>query len=127
MTRQAISSDRAPTALGPYSQAVRAGQLLFCSGQLPLDGKGRLLDGDIKALAGQIFDNLDAVLQAAGGDTRNIVKLTIYLLDLDDFAEVNQVMRERFSEPYPARATVAVAGLPLGARMEVEAVAVLDD
>ena len=127
MTKQAVSSKQAPEAIGPYSQAVRSGNLLFCSGQIPLDPGGQLVEGDIRTQTCQVFDNLAAVLQAAGADTGNIVKLTIYLMDLGDFAEVNQVMRERFVEPYPARATVAVAGLPLGVRVEVEAIAVLDD
>ena len=127
MSRQTISSDQAPAAIGPYSQAVRVGDTLYCSGQIPLNKSGLLVEGDIKAQASQVFDNLAAVLEAAGTDTRKIVKLTIYLLDLSDFASVNELMRSRFTEPYPARATVAVAGLPLGARIEVEAIAVLGD
>lgn len=123
MTRQAIHTDQAPAALGPYSQAVRHGDLVFLSGQIALDpASGKLVEGGIEAQARQVFRNLRAVCQAAGGDLDGIVKLTIYLVDLGDFARVNAVMAENFAEPYPARATIGISALPGGAEVEVEAV-----
>lgn len=123
MPRQAIHTDQAPAALGPYSQAVRHGNLVFLSGQVGLDpATGKLVAGGVEAQARQVFRNLRAVCQAAGGDLDGIVKLTIYLVDLGNFALVNAVMAENFAAPYPARATIEISALPAGAEVEVEAV-----
>lgn len=123
MPRQPIHTDQAPAALGPYSQAVRHGDLVFLSGQVGLDpASGKLVAGGIEEQARQVFRNLRAVCQAAGGDLDGIVKLTIYLVDLGNFALVNTVMAENFTAPYPARATIEISALPAGAEVEVEAV-----
>lgn len=123
MTRTAIFTDQAPRAIGPYSQAVRAGNTVYLSGQIALDpASGQLVQGGIEAEARRVFDNLKAVAEASGNGLSQVVKLTIYLLDLGDFAKVNDIMAGYFQEPYPARATLAVAGLPRGARIEVDAV-----
>lgn len=123
MSRETIRTDKAPSAIGPYSQAVRVGETVYLSGQIPLDPVNmELVAGDIAAQARRVFDNLRAVCQEAGGDLANIVKLTIYLTDLRAFAEVNKVMSEYFGEPYPARAAVGVAALPKGAAIEMEAI-----
>lgn len=123
MPRQPIHTDQAPAALGPYSQAVRHGDLVFLSGQVGLDpASGKLVAGGIEEQARQVFRNLRAVCQAAGGDLDGIVKLTIYLVDLGNFALVNSVMAENFTAPYPARATIEISALPAGAEVEVEAV-----
>ena len=127
MSRQIIQTDKAPAAIGPYSQAVRAGDTVYLSGQIPLDpGTGLLVEGDITAQARRSFENLKAVCEAAGGSLGDIVRLGLYLTDLDNFAAVNSVMSEFFQAPYPARSTVEVSGLPRGARFEVDAVMVLD-
>jgi len=127
MSRQIIQTDKAPAAIGPYSQAVRAGDTVYLSGQIPLDpGTGLLVEGDITAQARRSFENLKAVCEAAGGSLGDIVRLGLYLTDLDNFAAVNAVMSEFFQAPYPARSTVEVSGLPRGARFEVDAVMVLD-
>ncbi|HCY12360.1 MAG TPA: reactive intermediate/imine deaminase [Gammaproteobacteria bacterium] len=119
----AISTEQAPGAIGPYSQAIKTGQLVFISGQIPLDpATMEIIPGDIEALARRVFDSLAAVAHAAGGSLDDIVKLTIFLTDLDQFARVNEVMAGYFKPPYPARATVGVASLPKGAPIEVEAV-----
>lgn len=121
---QPIHSNEAPNAIGPYSQAVRVGDTVYLSGQIPLDPQTmELVEGDIGARARRIFDNLTAVMQEAGGSLSHIVKLTIYLVDLEQFGQVNEVMAEYFDAPFPSRATVAVAALPKGAPIEVEAVA----
>lgn len=118
-----IHTDRAPAAIGPYSQAVVAGDLAFLSGQIPLEPvSGTLVEGGIREQAIQVFENLSAVASATGGSLADIVKLTIYLTDLGDFAVVNEVMSGYFHEPYPARATIAVSGLPRGAAIEVDAI-----
>lgn len=123
MTRKAIHTERAPAAVGPYSQAVRHGDLVFLSGQIPLDPETmKLVEGDISAQARRVFRNLQAVCEAAGGGLGDIVKLNVYLVDLGNFAAVNAVMQEFFAEPYPARAAVGVSALPLGAQVEMEAV-----
>ena len=123
MTRTAIFTDKAPRAIGPYSQAVRAGNTVYLSGQIALDpGSGEMVTGGIEAEARRVFDNLKAVAEAAGAGLAQVVKLNIYLLDLGDFARINEIMAEYFQEPYPARATLAVAALPRGARIEVDAV-----
>ena len=125
---QPIHSNEAPNAIGPYSQAVRAGDTVYLSGQIPLDPQTmELVEGDIGARARRVFDNLTAVMQEAGGSLSDIVKLTIYLVDLEQFGQVNEVMAEYFDAPFPSRATVAVAALPKGAPIEVEAVAHLAD
>ena len=126
MPRQPIHSDRAPAAIGPYSQAVRRGETVFLSGQIPLDpATGLLVEGDIEAQARRAFDNLKAVCEAAGGSLDDVVRLGLYLIDLDQFARVNAVMSDYFEAPYPARSTIEVAGLPKGAAFEVDAVMVL--
>jgi len=123
MTRQSIQTPNAPAAVGPYSQAVRHGDLVFLSGQVALDpATGALVSGDIGDQARQVFRNLQAVCRAAGGDLGGILKLNIYLTDLANFATVNEIMAATFAEPYPARATIGVAALPLGAEVEMEAI-----
>ncbi len=126
MPRQPIYSDRAPAAIGPYSQAVRSGALVFLSGQIPLDpATGALVDGDLAAHARRAFDNLRAVCEAAGGSLDDVVRVGLYLTDLGRFAEVNAVMGEYFAEPFPARSTIGVTALPKDAVFEVDAVMVL--
>ncbi|MBI4515110.1 MAG: RidA family protein [Deltaproteobacteria bacterium] len=121
-----VSSDSAPAAIGPYSQALRAGDWLFCSGQIGLDPlTGTLVSGAVVAETEQVLANLAAVLQAAGGSLADVVRTTIYLVDLSDFARVNEVYAAHFRQPYPARATVGVASLPRGARVEIDAIALL--
>ena len=124
--RQAIATDQAPAAVGPYSQAVRSGNLLFLSGQLGLDPvAGALVGPGVADEARQALRNLAAVLAACGAEPKDVVKATIYLPDMQDFAAVNAVYAEFFAAPFPARACVAVAALPKGGRVEIEAVAVL--
>ena len=124
--RQPVHTDRAPAAIGPYSQAVRAGNTVFLSGQIPLDpSTGELVAGDIATQARRAFDNLRAVCEAAGGSLDGIARLGLYLTDLGDFAAVNAVMAEYFQAPYPARSTIQVSGLPKGAHFEVDAILVL--
>lgn len=123
MTRQAIATPSAPSAIGTYSQAVRAGDTVYLSGQIPLDpGTMELVSPDARAQIDQVFRNLRAVARAAGGDFGDLVKLNIYLTDLTDFPLVNEIMAEYFDEPYPARAAIGVAALPKGARVEMEGV-----
>jgi len=122
-----ISSPEAPAAIGPYSQAIRAGDTVYLSGQIPLDpSTGLLVEGDIAVQARRSFENLKAVCEAAGGSLGDIARLGLYLTDLDNFAAVNAVMSEFFKAPYPARSTIEVSGLPRGAGFEVDAVMVLD-
>jgi 2-iminobutanoate/2-iminopropanoate deaminase len=122
--KQAVSSPDAPKAIGPYSQAVRAGQLLFLSGQVPLDpATGEIVSGDIAAQTRRVFENLAAVLKAGGRSFSDVVRTTVFLADMSDFAEVNKVYGSYFSEPYPARATVQVARLPKDARVEIDVIA----
>jgi reactive intermediate/imine deaminase len=124
--KQAIYTQDAPAAIGPYSPAVRAGDTVYLSGQIPLDPKTmKLVTGDTRAEIKQVFDNLAAVAEAAGGSLANAVRVTVYLTDLENFALVNEVMAQYFSEPYPARAAIGVAALPRGASVEVDAVLVL--
>jgi reactive intermediate/imine deaminase len=121
--RTAIQTDAAPAAIGPYSQAIRQGDTLYISGQIPLDpASGKLVDGDITAQINQVFDNLTAIAEAAGGSLQNALKINVYLTDLSDFAAVNQIMADRLVQPYPARATIGVAALPLGADVEADAI-----
>ena len=123
----AISSPDAPKAIGPYSQAVRAGQFLFVSGQVPLDpSTGQILGGDIEAQTRRVFANLAAVLAAGGRSFADVVRTTVFLADMNDFATVNEVYGQYFSEPYPARATVQVARLPKDARLEIDVIASYD-
>ena len=125
--KQAFSSPDAPKAIGPYSQAVRAGQLLFVSGQVPLDPvTGQMVAGDIAAQTRRVFDNLGAVLKACGRSFADVVRTTVFLADMNDFAAVNEVYGTYFSEPYPARATVQVARLPKDARLEIDLIASFD-
>jgi 2-iminobutanoate/2-iminopropanoate deaminase len=125
--RQRIATESAPTAIGPYSQGIRAGQLVFCSGQIPLDpATGQVVGGDIAAQTRQVFANLQAVLTAAGASLDHVVKTTVYLADMNDFAAMNEVYATFFGSPAPARATVQAARLPRDARVEIDAIAVLD-
>lgn len=124
MTKRVVSTEKAPAAIGPYSQAIKTGDLLFMSGQIPLDPRtGNLVSGDIEAETRRVMENLGAVLAAAGAKFENLVKTTIYLTDLGDFAAVNRVYASYFSLDPPARATVQVSALPRGARVEIEAIA----
>ena len=126
MPRTPIQTESAPAAIGPYSQATRAGNTVFFSGQIPLDpATGNVVDGGIEAQARRAFDNLKAVADAAGGSMADIVRVGLYLTDLSQFAAVNAVMAEYFEAPYPARSTIEVSALPKGARFEVDAVMAL--
>jgi reactive intermediate/imine deaminase len=123
MSRQTIHTDRAPQAIGPYSQAVRAGDTVYLSGQVPFDpATMQLLTGDIEMQARRVFENLKAVAEAAGGSLAQAVKFTIFLTDLSHFATVNDVMAQYCSKPYAARSTIGVAQLPRGAQVEIECV-----
>jgi|SRR5580700_8449891 reactive intermediate/imine deaminase len=123
--KEAIATKNAPAAIGPYSQAVRAGQLVFLSGQVPLDpATGQLAEGDIAAQTRRAMDNLGAVLAAAGCSFGDVVRTTIYLVDLGNFAAVNAAYATYFAPPYPARATVQVSALPRGAAIEIDMIAV---
>lgn len=127
MPRTPISTTDAPAAIGPYSQATRAGNTVYFSGQIPLDpATGELVAGDMAAQARRAFDNLKAVAEAAGGGLQDIVRVGLYVTDLGQFAAVNAVMAEYFDAPYPARSTIEVPALPKGAAFEVDAVMVLD-
>ena len=126
MSKKTIHTDDAPSAIGTYSQAIQSGNFVFMSGQIPLDPASmEVVDGDFAARAHRVFQNLRAVAEAAGGSLDQVVKLTIYLTDLNDFATVNSVMSEYFDEPYPARAALGVASLPKGVDIEAEAVMAL--
>lgn len=127
MSRKIIHTDQAPAAIGPYSQAVRVGDTVYLSGQTPLDpATGLLVEGDIAVQARRAFDNLKAVCEAAGGSFDQVVRLGLYLTDLDNFAAVNAVMADYFTAPYPARSTIEVSGLPRGSAFEVDGVLVFD-
>ena len=118
-----IATTDAPAAIGTYSQAVRAGDTVYLSGQIPLDPKTmKIVEGDFEAQARRVFENLRAVCRAAGGDFNRVVRVTVYLTDLANFAKVNEVMATYFKEPYPARAAVGVASLPRGSAVEIDAV-----
>lgn len=121
--KDCVTSSRAPAAIGPYSQAVRSGGWLFLSGQIGLGRDGKVVEGGVGAEAERALLNLAAVLEEAGLSLRDVVKTTIYLADMADFAAVNEVYARHFEAPFPARATVAVAGLPKGVRVEIEAIA----
>ncbi len=123
-----IATDKAPSAVGTYSQAVKVDDTVYISGQVPLDpATMKVVDGDFKAKTKQVFENLKAICEAAGGSLADVVKLNVFILDMAIFPEVSEVMAEYFEEPYPARACVAVAALPLGVPVEMEAVMVLPD
>lgn len=121
--REIIATDKAPAAIGTYSQAVKVGNTVYLSGQIPLDPASmNLVDGDIEAHITRVFDNLQAVAEAAGGSLKDVVKLNIFLTDLGNFAKVNEVMARYFQQPYPARAAIGVAALPKGAQVEMDCV-----
>lgn len=123
MTREIISTDKAPQAIGTYSQAVKVGSTVYLSGQIPLDPASmELVSGNAEARIRRVFDNLSAVAEAAGGSLQDIAKLNVFLTDLSQFALVNQVMSEYFAQPYPARAAIGVAELPKGTDVEMDAV-----
>ena len=125
MDRTAIATTNAPAAVGPYSQAIEAGGLLFCSGQIHLDpATGTLVEGDIAAQTERVLDNLSAVLAAAGRSMADVVKTTVFLVDINDFAAMNEVYGRYMPDPPPARSTIGVAALPKGARVEIELIAV---
>jgi len=123
MNRKIINTDAAPAAIGPYSQAVRVGDLVFVSGQIPLDpASGELVQGGIEVQVRQVFDNLKAVAEAAGSSLDQAVRVTIFLTDLSHFGTVNEIMSSYFSEPYPARAAIGVASLPRDSAVEADAI-----
>ncbi len=123
MSKQIIATPNAPAAIGPYSQATRHGDVVYLSGQIPLDPANmELVEGDFTAQSHRVFKNLQAVCVAAGGSLDQILRVTIFLTDMDSFPQVNAVMAEYFSKPYPARVTIGVAALPKGAQVEVDAI-----
>jgi 2-iminobutanoate/2-iminopropanoate deaminase len=127
MPRHAVASPQAPKAIGPYSAALRAGQLLFISGQVPMDpATGALVDGDIATQTRQVLANIGALLEAAGLTFDHVARTTVFLADMNDFAAMNDVYRTRFAEPYPARSTVQAARLPRDARIEIDVIASYD-
>lgn len=127
-TRQVISTDKAPAAIGAYSQAVKHAGTLYISGQIPLDPQTQdVVAGEPRIQIAQVFDNLSAIAEAAGASLADVVKLTVYLVDLNEFPVVNEVMGEYFEKPYPARAAIGVASLPKGVGVEVEAILALKD
>jgi reactive intermediate/imine deaminase len=127
MKRQIIETTHAPGAIGTYSQAVRVGDTVYVSGQIPLDpATGQLVSGDIEAEIRRVFENLKAIVEAAGGTFASVAKVTVFLTDLTHFAKVNEIMATYFERPYPARAAVGVAQLPRGARVEIECILGLD-
>jgi 2-iminobutanoate/2-iminopropanoate deaminase len=127
MSKQTISSPDAPKAIGPYSPAVRAGQLLFVSGQVPIDpATGNMIDGDIAAQTRRVLDNIGALLKAGALTFGDVVRTTVFLADMNDFGTVNEIYGTYFSEPYPARATVQVARLPKDSRVEIDVIATYD-
>ena len=125
--RQAVSTPAAPAAIGPYSQAVRAGSLLFVSGQIPLDPQtGKMVEGDVATQTHRVFQNLAAILEAAGTSLDRVVKVGVFLADMNDFAAMNEVYATYFSTPAPARATIQAARLPRDARVEIDVIAAVD-
>ena len=128
MTKKIIFTEKAPKAIGPYSQGVVAGNTFYISGQVPLNPEtSSRIEGDIASQAKQVISNIENICIEAGASLSDIVKLNIYLTDLSNFSDVNEVMQERFAEPYPARATVEVAGLPLGVEIEMDAIVYLNE
>lgn len=126
MPRTVINTDNAPAAIGPYSQAIKAGNTVYMSGQIPLDPKTMELVEGFEAQTVQVFENLKAVAEAAGGSLKDLVKLNIFLTDLGNFATVNEVMSRYFQQPYPARAAIGIAALPKAAQVEMDAIMVLE-
>ena len=125
MTLQKIATERAPKAIGPYSQAITTGDLVFCAGQVALDpATGEPLQGDVKVQTARILDNLAAVLAAAGSDLAHVVKTTVFLTDMGDFAAMNETYAQKFGDHRPARSTIGIAALPRGMRVEIECIAV---
>jgi reactive intermediate/imine deaminase len=123
MSRSIISTPNAPQAIGTYSQAVKCGNTVYVSGQIPLDPKtSELVQGEMEVHVRRVFDNLKAIINAAGGDCSHVAKLNVFLIDLNNFALVNKIMAEYFTQPYPARAAIQVAGLPKGAQVEMDCV-----
>ena len=123
----AIATTQAPSAIGPYSQAIQVGNFVYASGQIPIDpATGAIVDGDIKAQTRQSLNNVKAILAEAGLSMRNVVKTTVFMADMNDFADMNSVYAEFFTEPYPARSAVAVKALPKGAQVEIEVIAAKD-
>jgi reactive intermediate/imine deaminase len=128
MKKQIIKTSEAPAAIGTYSQAVKVGQTVYLSGQIPLDPtSGEMVSGDVRAQIVRVFENLAAVATAAGGSLADVVKLNVFLIDLKNFPIVNEIMAQYFKEPYPARAAVGVAALPRGAAVEMDAIMVLGE
>jgi len=128
MKKSIIRTSAAPASIGTYSQAVKVGNTVYLSGQIPLDpASGEMVAGEIRAQITRVFDNLVAVAKAAGGSLQDVVKLNVYLTDLKNFPQVNEIMAQYFQEPYPARAAVGVAALPRGAQVEMDAVMVLGE
>ncbi len=125
MKRQSIRTDKAPGAVGPYSQGIRTGQFLFTSGQIPLTPSGEMVRGDIQSAARQALSNVENILAAGGASMADVVKVTVFLTNMSDFAAVNQVYAEQFKEPFPARSAIQVVRLPLDAPLEIEAVALV--
>jgi reactive intermediate/imine deaminase len=128
MTKEIIATDKAPQAIGTYSQAVKVGNTVYLSGQIPLNPVTMtLVDGEIDQQIRRVFENLKAVAEAANGNFNDVVKLNVFLTDLGHFSRVNEIMAEYFSEPYPARAAIGVAALPRGANVEMDAILILQD
>ncbi|AWM81073.1 reactive intermediate/imine deaminase [Gammaproteobacteria bacterium ESL0073] len=126
MRKEVIKTEKAPAAIGTYSQAIKVGETVYLSGQIPLNPLTmQLVDGGFEAQAVQVFENLKAVAEATGGSLQNIVKLNIYLTDLDNFTKLNEIMGRYFAEPYPARAAIGISALPKGSLVEMDAVLVL--
>jgi 2-iminobutanoate/2-iminopropanoate deaminase len=123
--KEVYVTDKAPRPVGPYSQVIKAGGFLFLAGQIPLTSENIINEGDVDAQAHQVMKNLQAVLEKAGATLDHVVKTTIFLADLNDFEAVNQVYAQYFQEPYPARSTIQAARLPKGARLEIDAIAIL--
>ena len=127
MSRTPVNTDLAPAAIGPYSQAIRAGNTVYLSGQIPLDpATGEIVSSDIEAQIAQVFDNLEAVARAAGGSLEAAVKINVFLTDLAHFPLINQIMEQRLKQPYPARAAIEVSALPKGVAVEADAILVID-
>jgi len=127
MSRTPVNTDLAPAAIGPYSQALRAGNTVYLSGQIPLDpATGEIVSSDIEAQIAQVFDNLEAVARAAGGSLQAAVKINVFLTDLAHFPLINQIMEQRLKQPYPARAAIEVSALPKGVAVEADAILVID-
>jgi len=124
VTLEKIATDRAPKAIGPYSQAIRSGDLIFCAGQVGLDpATGEAVQGDVKVQTARIIDNLAAVLAAAGSDLAHVLKTTVFLTDMGDFAAMNEIYAQKFGDHRPARSTIGIAALPRGLRVEIECIA----